>query len=101
MTHTDLNNLVASGVNVTISVTTEQLRQAFLAWGECLLEAVKPQEEDALLTIKEAAAYFNIGIKKMRRIAEDNLGTVAVFCGNRFLIIRPKFEEFILNSSEI
>ena len=43
----------------------------------------------------------DIGIKKLRRIAEDNLGTVAVYCGNRFLIIRPKFEEFILNSSEI
>ena len=54
-----------------------------------------------LLTIKEAAFYFNIGTKKMRRIAEDNLGKVAVFCGNRFLIVRPKFEEFILNSSEI
>ena len=58
-------------------------------------------KEKYTLTIKEAAAYFNIGIKKMRRIAEDNLGTVAVYCGNRFLIIRPKFEEFILNSSEI
>ena len=60
-----------------------------------------PVSEKYMLTIKEAAAYFNIGIKKMRRIAENNLGTVAVFCGNRFLIIRPKFEEFILNSSEI
>ena len=57
-----------------------------------------PVSEKYTLTIKEAAAYFNIGIKKMRRIAEDNLGTVAVYCGNRFLIIRPKFEEFILNS---
>lgn len=54
-----------------------------------------------LLTIKEAAFYFNIGTKKMRRIAEDNLGNVAVFCGNRFLIVRPKFEDFILSSSEI
>ena len=60
-----------------------------------------PVSEKYTLTIKEAAAYFNIGIKKMRRIAEDNLGTVAVYCGNRFLIIRSKFEEFILNSSEI
>ena len=60
-----------------------------------------PVSEKYMLTIKEAAAYFNIGIKKLRRIAEDNLGTVAVFCGNRFLIIRPKFEEFILNASEI
>ena len=50
---------------------------------------------------RRQAAYFNIGIKRLRRIAEDNLGTVAVYCGNRFLIIRPKFEEFILNSSEI
>ena len=59
-----------------------------------------PVSEKYMLTIKKAA-YFNIGIKKLRRIAEDNLGTVAVYCGNRFLIIRPKFEEFILNSSEI
>lgn len=68
----------------------------------CSMEnTLVPVKEKYALTIKEAAAYFNIGIKKMRRIAEDNLGTVAVYCGNRFLIIRPKFEEFILNSSEI
>ena len=36
-------------------------------------------KEKYTLTIKEAAAYFNIGIKKMRRLAEDNLGTVAVY----------------------
>lgn len=60
-----------------------------------------PVGEKSMLTIKEAASYFNIGTKKMRRIAEDNLGNVAVFCENRFLIVRPKFEEFILNSSEI
>ena len=57
--------------------------------------------EKYMLSIKEAAEYFNIGTKKMRRIAEDNLGNVTVFCGNRFLIIRPKFEDFILHSSEI
>ena len=33
-----------------------------------------PVSEKYMLTIKEAAAYFNIGIKKMRRIAENNLG---------------------------
>ena len=60
-----------------------------------------PINERYMLTIKEAASYFNIGTKKLRRIAEDNLGTVAVHCGNRFLIVRPKFEEFILQSSEI
>ena len=38
-----------------------------------------PINERYMLTIKEAASYFNIGTKKLRRIAEDNLGTVAVF----------------------
>lgn len=61
----------------------------------------EPLKDKYMLTIKEAAFYFNIGTKKMRRIAEDHLGNIAVFCGNRFLSIRPKFEEFILNSSEI
>ena len=34
-----------------------------------------PLGEKYTLSIKEAAVYFNIGIKKMRRLAEENLGT--------------------------
>ena len=57
--------------------------------------------EKYMLTIKEAAPYYNIGMKKLRRLAEDNLGVFSVYSGNRYLIVRPKFEEFICNSSEI
>ena len=57
--------------------------------------------EKYLLSIKEAGTYFNIGTKKMRRLAEDNLGGFSVFCGNRYLIIRTKFEEFICKTSTI
>ena len=57
--------------------------------------------EKYLLTIKEASVYFNIGIKKMRRLAEDNLGVFSVYSGNRYLIIRPKFEEYICKTSTI
>ena len=60
-----------------------------------------PIGEKFMLTIKEAAPYYNIGQKKLRRMAEDNLGVFSVYSGNRYLIIRPKYEEFILNSSEI
>ena len=60
-----------------------------------------PIGEKFMLTIKEAAPYYNIGQKKLRRMAEDNLGVFSVYSDNRYLIIRPKFEEFILNSSEI
>ena len=60
-----------------------------------------PVSEKYMLTIKEAAAYFNIGIKKLRRIAEDNLGTVAVSSlsarssKNLFLILQ-KYSSFYL-----
>ena len=64
-------------------------------------EPVVEVHDKFLLTIKEAAAYFSIGEKKMRRLAEDNLGTYAVFSGNRYLVIRPKFEEYICQSSTL
>ena len=60
-----------------------------------------PMSEKYTLSIKEAAAYFGIGIKKMRRLAEDHTDTFAVLSGNRYLIIRTKFEEFLCNNSTI
>ena len=57
--------------------------------------------EKYLLSIKEAGTYFNIGTKKMRRLAEDNLGVFSVYSGNRYLVIRPKFEEYLCNTSTI
>lgn len=60
-----------------------------------------PLNEKYTLTIKEAAAYFNIGEKRMRRIAEENTDSFAVFSGNRYLIVRTKFEEFLLKTSTI
>ena len=60
-----------------------------------------PVSEKYMLTIREASVYFNIGIKKMRRLAEDNAGRFAVFSGNRYLIIRTKFEKFVEECSAI
>ena len=54
-----------------------------------------PVSEKYMLTINEAAAYFSIGIKKLRRMAEDNEGRFAVAMGSRYLIVRGKFEEYI------
>ena len=60
-----------------------------------------PLGEKYALTIKEAAIYFNIGNKKLRRLAEENLGRFAVESGNRLLIIRPKFEQFLAQSTTV
>ncbi len=53
------------------------------------------------LSVKEAAAYFNIGITKIRKLGEANLDSFGVLSGNRVLIIRERFEEFLRNSQEI
>lgn len=54
-----------------------------------------PISEKYMLSVKEASVYFNIGIKKMRRLAEENTGCFAIIMGNRYLIIRTRFEEYI------
>ncbi len=60
-----------------------------------------PISEKYTLSIKEASEYFSIGIKKMRRLAEENVGRISVYSGNRYLIIRSKFEKFIEESSAV
>ena len=62
--------------------------------------AIAPGEK-YMLSIKEASVYFNIGIKKMRRLAEDNMGIFSAYCGNRYLINRTKFEQFLNETSAI
>lgn len=42
-------------------------------------QSVVPVCAKYTLTIREAAAYFNIGIKKMRRLAEENTGKIFCF----------------------
>ena len=60
-----------------------------------------PLNEKYSLTIKEAALYFSIGVIKMRRLAEDNLGDFAVYSGNRYLILRERFEDYLRRASAI
>lgn len=42
--------------------------------------------EKYMLTIKAVAVYFGIGIKQLRRFAENNEGRFAMRYGNHFLI---------------
>lgn len=64
-------------------------------------EELVPIWEKYLLTIREAAAYFNLGVKRLRRLAEENTDTFAIYNGSRYMIIRPKFERFLNESSSI
>ncbi|WP_416327708.1 excisionase [[Eubacterium] hominis] len=55
-----------------------------------------PVWEKYTLTIEEASRYFRIGEKKLRRIAEENMGANWVIMnGNRVQIKRKQFEKII------
>ena len=56
--------------------------------------------EKYMLTIKEAAAYYGIGMKFLRRCAENEEGKFSVICGNRVMIIKDRFEEYLHACSE-
>ena len=61
-----------------------------------------PIWEKYTLTIREAAEYFHIGEKKMRQIVEeDPTAEFIVMSGNRAMIKRKKFEQYIDESSVI
>ncbi len=62
---------------------------------------VVPISEKYLLTIREASAYFNLGVKRLRRLAEDNTDSFSLCNGSRYLIIRPKFEKYLEEASSI
>ena len=57
--------------------------------------------EKYMLTIREASVYFNLGVKHLRRLAEENTEGFSVYNGSRYMIIRPKFEKFLDESTTI
>ena len=60
-----------------------------------------PVSEKYMLTISEASRYYSIGVKRLRMIAEQHIGDFAVYNGNKYLIIREKFEAFLSQTSAI
>lgn len=47
------------------------------------------------LTLEEAAAYFNIGINRIREMANEHEDKFVLWVGNRRMIKRKKFEQFL------
>ena len=57
-----------------------------------------PYWEKYMLTLREAAEYFYIGEKKMRQIVDANF---LLESGNRIMIKRKLFEEYLDNATVI
>ena len=61
-----------------------------------------PYWEKYMLTLREAAEYFHIGEKKMRQIVDDNMdANFLLESGNRIMIKRRLFEEYLDNATVI
>ena len=57
-----------------------------------------PYWEKYMLTLREAAEYYYIGEKKMRQIVDANF---LLESGNRIMIKRKLFEEYLDNATVI
>ena len=64
-------------------------------------KVIVPIKDKYTLTANEAGAYFNIGVKRIRRILAEHPNQFTISCGNKQLIVRHKFEKFIDETSEI
>lgn len=53
------------------------------------------------LTIKEAAAYSNIGINKIEELLKQPKCNFVLYVGNKKLVKRKEFEQYISKSLEI
>lgn len=57
--------------------------------------------DKAFLTLEEATVYFNIGIKKMRELTNDDHCPFVLWNGSKRLIKRKPFEEFLYSQYSI
>ena len=57
--------------------------------------------DKALLTLEEAAKYFNIGINKLRIMTNEENCPYLVWNGSKRLIKRKPFEEYLYRSYSI
>ena len=60
-----------------------------------------PIWEKSDLTLEEAAAYFGIGINKLRELSNDNHCPFVLWCGSKRLIKRKVLDDFLAKSFSI
>jgi len=56
---------------------------------------IVPIWEKSNLTLEEAAAYFGIGINKLRELTNDEDCPYVIWCGRKRLIKRRQFDKYI------
>ena len=60
-----------------------------------------PIWEKSNLTLEEAAAYFGIGINRLRQLTDDGNCSFVLWCGSKRLIKRKKLDEYLAKTYSI
>lgn len=60
-----------------------------------------PIWEKSNLTLEEAAAYFGIGINKLREMTDDEDCKTVLWCGSKRLIKRREMDEYLSKTYSI
>lgn len=60
-----------------------------------------PIADKALLTLEEAAMYFNIGMNKIRELTADDHCPYVLWNGSKRLIKRETFKEYLYSLHSI
>ena len=60
-----------------------------------------PVWEKVTLTISEAAAYSNIGINRIEELLKQPKCNFVLFVGNKKLVKRKEFEQYISKNLEV
>jgi len=63
--------------------------------GGAAIKKEVPIWEKSNLTLEEAAAYFSIGINKLREMTNDKNCKFVLWCGSKRLIKRKVLEEYM------
>lgn len=59
------------------------------------MEKNVPVWEKSNLTLEEAAAYFGIGVNKLRELTNSENCSFVLWCGSKRLIKRRKLDEYL------
>ena len=68
--------------------------------GEPVMEKL-PIDRKLNLSIKEAAEYSNIGINKLDEMLRNPMCSFVLYVGNKKLVKRKEFEQFLSGKTEI
>ena len=69
--------------------------------GGIIMKHEVPIYKKANLTLEEAAAYFNIGVNKLRELSDDDKCVFVLWVGNKRLIKRKQLEEYLSKTYSI